>query len=301
MDTNLQTLAEVALQSQNYPQAYSYYSQLLEKDINNLEYWKGKALAACNLFSFAEPRTTEVVALIKAAEKYQVFSESDKNTIASEILNVGRKKMNEGFQLYEKEVEKRFNALEIPAGTFYEVHKTRKLPIKSEVGSELRPVFIELFELMLFGCELYPTEENYNRLISNFNRMFEHSKNNLDYFGGLNNATELNARTQRIWKKAESQLKELNPNYQIRDNSPKPTSGCFIATAVTGDYNSYEVLVLRDFRDNKLSKSTSGEKLIDLYYKYSPPMADFISNKRLIRKIVKNFLIIPFVWIIKQR
>ena len=73
-----------------------------------------------------------------------------------------------------------------------------------------------------------------------------------------------------------------------REKEPKnDSSGCFIATACAG-INSYEVNVLRKFRDNHLDNSDIGRKFISFYYKYSPQIAGWLETKYLIKWLVKN-------------
>ena len=48
------------------------------------------------------------------------------------------------------------------------------------------------------------------------------------------------------------------------------SSGCYIATMVYGSANATEVMILKDFRDRKLSRFGLGRIFISLYYKYSP-------------------------------
>lgn len=55
--------------------------------------------------------------------------------------------------------------------------------------------------------------------------------------------------------------------------------GCFIATAVYGDYEHPKVLVLREFRDRKLKNSFIGLAFIKTYYKISPPLAAYVRTR----------------------
>jgi len=57
-----------------------------------------------------------------------------------------------------------------------------------------------------------------------------------------------------------------------------PPSRCFIATATYDTPSAKEVELLRDFRDQYLLTNPVGEKLTSLYYKCSPPIADFIDE-----------------------
>ncbi|MEL7237559.1 MAG: CFI-box-CTERM domain-containing protein [Planctomycetota bacterium] len=53
---------------------------------------------------------------------------------------------------------------------------------------------------------------------------------------------------------------------------------CFIATAAYGDYDHPQVRVLRQFRNDVLSRTALGRMLIATYYTLSPPFADAIAR-----------------------
>jgi len=76
------------------------------------------------------------------------------------------------------------------------------------------------------------------------------------------------------------------------------TSGCFIATAAYGSPTAGQIDVLREFRDGVLLESTAGSQLVDLYYRLSPPIADFISENSLLRTLVRELLVDPVVWVV---
>ena len=101
----------------------------------------------------------------------------------------------------------------------------------------------------------------------------------------------------------------VNNNCTILANFRKvlPTSnpgsnsggGCFIATAAYGTPTAEEINVLREFRDKVLLKNTLGSRFVALYYRFSPPIADFISEYEFLRTLVRELLIDPIVWVVE--
>jgi len=74
--------------------------------------------------------------------------------------------------------------------------------------------------------------------------------------------------------------------------------GCFIATAAYGTSTAPQLDLLRDFRDVVLLKSTVGSQFVSLYYRLSPPIADFIAGHEAVRTLVRELLIDPIVWLV---
>lgn len=73
-------------------------------------------------------------------------------------------------------------------------------------------------------------------------------------------------------------------------NTYPGAGGCYIATAVYGDYNAPEVKILRRFRDEVLFKFMAGRLFIKLYYALSPPVADWLKNAKTTNVIVRRAL-----------
>ena len=67
--------------------------------------------------------------------------------------------------------------------------------------------------------------------------------------------------------------------------------GCFIATAAYGSAIEPHVTVLSDFRDRYLLTNSLRHAFEDLYYEYSPSMADFIARIDNLRAVVRWSLI----------
>ena len=88
---------------------------------------------------------------------------------------------------------------------------------------------------------------------------------------------------------------EACPDFGI----PEPTlplggggsgSGCFIATAAYGSPMDARIEVLRRFRDQWLMPHEPGRHLVATYYRFSPPVADFIASRPPLRLLVRVLL-----------
>ncbi|MFH0865893.1 MAG: Ig domain-containing protein [Bacteroidota bacterium] len=74
--------------------------------------------------------------------------------------------------------------------------------------------------------------------------------------------------------------------------------GCFIASAVYGSPMAKEEIILRKFRDRKMLTNIFGRSFVKLYYKYSPPIANYIAKRNYVTHIVRSILK-PIVWFAK--
>jgi hypothetical protein len=77
------------------------------------------------------------------------------------------------------------------------------------------------------------------------------------------------------------------------------TGYCFIATAAYGTETATELNILRDFRDQVLLKNALGSRFVEVYYKLSPPVADFIAKNDFLRAVVRDVIIDPVVNILQ--
>lgn len=69
---------------------------------------------------------------------------------------------------------------------------------------------------------------------------------------------------------------------------------CFIATAAYGSYLHPHVRALREFRDRWLMTSAGGRKLVGLYYRYSPLLAEIIARHDALR-LMTRWILTPVV------
>ena len=84
----------------------------------------------------------------------------------------------------------------------------------------------------------------------------------------------------------------------IKVNRPvqRPTSNttsqksCYVATLAYQDIDHPKVEYLRNYRDNRLSKTEFGKKIIKLYYQCSPKIVEFLRPHKKINKQIRNGL-----------
>jgi len=66
---------------------------------------------------------------------------------------------------------------------------------------------------------------------------------------------------------------------------------CFIATAAYGTPMAEEIQILREFRDEYLLTNPLGQALVGVYYRVSPPIAEFITEHPGLKPIVRAGLL----------
>lgn len=95
---------------------------------------------------------------------------------------------------------------------------------------------------------------------------------------------------------AKSYVDKLTQEHNI-----EVKKGCFIATACYGDYDSPEVIVLRNYRDNILLQSNGGKLFVNAYYKTSPFIAKIIYKSNILKNITKTLIVKPFYKMAKNK
>ncbi len=72
--------------------------------------------------------------------------------------------------------------------------------------------------------------------------------------------------------------------------TPKKSEGCYIATMAYGDYDHPSVMVLRQFRDEKLLTNYFGSVFVSIYYWISPKMVKVLTGHRRVNAIIRALL-----------
>jgi len=65
---------------------------------------------------------------------------------------------------------------------------------------------------------------------------------------------------------------------------------CFIATVAYGNVDEIEVVELRQYRDNVLSKTLAGRTFIEFYYAVSPYIAVIVGRSLILKAMIRYFI-----------
>jgi hypothetical protein len=114
---------------------------------------------------------------------------------------------------------------------------------------------------------------------------------------GLSSNTEYDFKAEL--KYTSNVIESIILQFLTSKSSLPPSQGCFIATAAYGTPTAVQIDVLREFRDEVLLKSTVGSQFVSLYYRFSPPIADFIAGNDLLRTLVRELLVDPIVQVVE--
>jgi hypothetical protein len=94
--------------------------------------------------------------------------------------------------------------------------------------------------------------------------------------------------------KGVSYLLDLKDSFKSpsQKNPPKKSqrSGCFIATAVYGCSETYQVNILRNYRDNQLEEHVLGRLFVKIYYITSSPIAEFLKKHKTLSALTRSIL-----------
>lgn len=73
-------------------------------------------------------------------------------------------------------------------------------------------------------------------------------------------------------------------------SSKRSSSGCYIATMAYGDYQHPQVILLRKFRDERLTRNLIGNHFITFYYSTSPHLVKLLKNNKRINSHIRRLL-----------
>jgi len=102
---------------------------------------------------------------------------------------------------------------------------------------------------------------------------------------------EIRVTLQSITEEQSPFLYDLTIKPAVPVEPDESVRSCFIATAAYGTPMAEEIEILRDFRDEYLLASPLGQALVGLYYRVSPPIAEFIAKHPSLKPVVRTGLV----------
>ena len=112
------------------------------------------------------------------------------------------------------------------------------------------------------------------------------------------NTARLLKKLLEMEKKLAENREKIRIHQQITAQQNQQTSDCFIATAAYGTEYEMKINVLRCWRDTKLLKSKYFSPFVKIYYKKSPPIANYISNRPFMKTVVR-IMLAPIIFAVK--
>lgn len=288
-------LAKDALDGKNYDEAYRYYTQVLEQNPNDSDAWLGKGYSAGLLSTLKHSRVDEMINCFdKALESGEGEEEEMKKMMRFCYLRVNTHytsmwtaQLLENPNVSDNQRDKQNkNELKL-LGKAYHLPEGYGQPSLSYSNGAIRNTVKKLImgnlriEQVGRPAGSWPSSE---KLVEHRENLVESRKWWMDMYGGFDNLSD------------DPELNKFFNDY-IEDAKDKK---CYIATATLGDINNPEVKLLRRFRDDILSHSTSGRKLVKLYYEFSPIIADLIIKHDILRLVSLQLIVKPCSFIARK-
>lgn len=273
---NMLILANSAMSSRNFKEAYNYYTRILELNPNHYEAWIGKAESAGWQGTIADSRFKEIMDGVTKA------------------INLTPDELKKQYKLKASQILYRI------AASFYQLSNNHMFEYGrlQNVANEHATRCEEVIDLLVMAKMFDPDNKQIiSDIISIYKSQLEGTKyKDFNEYGEFTAVSKLTDNYAAIVKKQMDQyideMKKLDPSYQT---PVIKKSGCFIVTATMGSENHPHVLFLRVFRDNWLSVRSIGRLFIEKYYHFSPYLAEIISQRKVLRKMVYVLIVLPSV------
>jgi len=124
---------------------------------------------------------------------------------------------------------------------------------------------------------------------SNHSKVSEY-KNLVDFLIGKLGPIQINQIKHLCYWKDVRAAQAKSTAKKVGSTISKAIDGCYIATMAYGDYDHPQVMELRRFRDDFLSKTVIGRSFIKFYYRYSPSLVEKLKNRQSINLIIRKGL-----------
>lgn len=303
-----------AVNSDNWEEVSKYSTTILEEDPSDFEAWFYKGAAAGWVSRHIDDPSKEMSNCFRNA-----FANSD-DSVLEDVLDLLATKgtdlllaLARGSRSFAQEhgylsvgditidswqedimnghISKIFGFIDV-ADLFSEINRNDRV---NKLNPALDVVFLKLYAFLYteVGFEGKMSKKNpFNMSDMTFQFVYdENSEQGAKWESRVDeilDAFKNNAYSQEDLDKYElSDQNFSNPREGDKQESEAAGGGCFVATAVYGGENHFNLIVLRSFRDNFLKEFLLGRNFINFYYKYGPKLAKKISKYSLLRNLFK--------------
>ncbi|MBB5943502.1 MULTISPECIES: tetratricopeptide repeat protein [unclassified Xanthomonas] len=278
--SNLLGMARTASLAGNFGEAESYYNRVLEIEPRSAEAWIGKGKSAAWQSSIANIRTNEMAVAFNNAigasdnEGRSSIVEScvqEMNHIVAMLYGMANKQMQE------------YVALDSTWNSY--ISQVAQLLGGLESALAWDPNNVTTLENIVHLCKDNIEGVTYR----------DPYDSNIQKVWSLSPAYEQTLRGQL--DAANEKLKSLNPSYVAPSIEKKKLDSCFVVTATMGDEKHPAVTLLRQFRAEFLSGTSTGEAFIRWYYRNGPKIARVINASDLCRVVSYIIVVTPAAFI----
>jgi tetratricopeptide (TPR) repeat protein len=277
---NLFKLAETAFQGEDYDEAIKYYNKCLEIDADFFEAWYKKGASILMTSTLGELKAKQAIAAFNQSIQNSPNEELFKKRIKKDLVQLLSVYYSQSYDHFVKFKDLPNSGAEFSA----QLSKSNDIMdyLIHQIGLEIGDVKILYKTLTSLG-------------LADIMMAYLFKKGGADK---VNNDLSLaSEKIGQLIDQLKDQWKKLEPETlpQI-----KKSKGCFIATAVMGDYNHPVVKDLRLFRDNWLLQRAWGVKFTQWYYTHGPKAARVIEKSFLLKRLTYFFIVKPLQMITKK-
>jgi tetratricopeptide (TPR) repeat protein len=176
---NIKVLADAAYQGKNFEQAYSYYSQVLESEIDNSVAWVRKGVSASHLSNTDAARVNEAKLLVEKGRALGI--DANESRMAAEYLREAYESLFTRQQKSLLDNVKDQQKVAMPQGGSILLHMFGQALNKTVALQSLATPFLKSHELLLLVCELDSSEKNLKFACDSISRLVDHSIQSANY------------------------------------------------------------------------------------------------------------------------
>ena len=311
-------LAKAALEAENYEEALQQYTKILEFDSENFEAWFGKGLSSGHILGKVKDADVSFKKALELNPSASLSIQEAKDKVYSFQANHFYEKAKECYERGQVHLESATYTYTEREDDFLG-NLARKIEAeriaKSSALAKGKPDYMEALKYIDQAIALQPINCEFLLLKDSISVALQDPKLSLSsWINALeivenksqedpNNLKLLETKyyaadrlgNKELVKLTKQAIASIDPDHFL----VKKKGMCFIATAVYGNPFAYEIEFLRYWRDEYLLKNTLGNLFVKIYYRISPPIADWISKSEK-RKSTVRFILDRFIKYLKK-